>query len=99
MAVSDALSRTFEDLLIKTSVANGRLMALLADKGEVLSTRYDETTVTIHCRLPSRYVGSINREEASVEPYNSTPTSPNLTDSFGELGSRAADPASPQSPE
>jgi len=74
-------------------------MAFLADKGEVLSTRYDETTVTIHCRLPSRYVGSINRDEASVEPYNKTPTSPDLTDSFGELGTPAADPASPQSPE
>ena len=99
MAVSDALSRTFEDLLIKTSVANGRLMAFLADKGEVLSTRYDETTVTIHCRLPSRYVGSINRDEATVEPYNNAPTSPDLTDSFGELGTPAVDPASPQSPE
>lgn len=102
MAVSDALSRTFEDLLIKTSVANGRLMAFLADKGEVLSTRYDETTVTIHCRLPGRYIGSINSNEATVEPYNrssASPESPDFTDSLGELGGSAVDSANPQSPE
>lgn len=58
-AVSDALSRTFRDVDVETNVGNGKLMAYLAAHGEVLSKRFSEDRVTIHCRLPQKYLGKI----------------------------------------
>ncbi|MBH58766.1 MAG: GTPase HflX [Planctomycetaceae bacterium] len=68
MAVSDALSRSFLDLMVETGVENGRLMAFIAARGEILSTRYSETNVVIHCRLPEKYAGQIDRNQATVTP-------------------------------
>ena len=68
MAVSDALSRSFLDLMVETGVENGRLMAFIAARGEILSTRYSETNVIIHCRLPEKYAGQIDRKQATVTP-------------------------------
>lgn len=58
-AVSDALSRSFVDVDIETSIDNGKLMAFLAAHGEVLSQRFAETKVYIHCRIPPRHLGRI----------------------------------------
>jgi len=71
MAVSDALSRSFQNVLVETSVSNGRLMAYLSAHGEVLSTLYNEKTVTIHCRLADRHLGRINLAEARITPFQS----------------------------
>ena len=68
MAVSDALSRSFLDLMVETGVENGRLMAFIAARGEILSTRFSETKVVIHCRLPEKYAGQIDRLQATVTP-------------------------------
>ncbi len=70
MAVSDALSRSFLDLMVETGVGNGRLMAFIAARGEILSTRYSETKVVIHCRLPEKYAGQIDRSQATVKLRN-----------------------------
>jgi GTP-binding protein HflX len=70
MAVSDALSRSFQDVLVETGVSNGRLMAYLSAHGEVLSTRYNETTVTIHCRLAQQHLGRIDTSEATITLCN-----------------------------
>lgn len=68
-AVSDALSRAFCDLDIETSVSNGRLMAYLAAHGEVLSKQFHEDQVTIHCRLPRRFVGRIHEPGTQVRDH------------------------------
>ena len=70
MAVSDALSRSFQNVLVETDVSNGRLMAYLSAHGEVLSTLYNEKTVTIHCRLAERHLGRINPAEARITPFH-----------------------------
>ncbi|MDR2706023.1 MAG: GTPase HflX, partial [Planctomycetaceae bacterium] len=44
IAVSDILSKEFLDLTLELPVANGRLMALLARDGEILSKHYGEET-------------------------------------------------------
>lgn len=60
-AVSEALSAGFAEVDIETGVENGRLLAFLAAKGEVYSNRYhDDSRVTVHCRLPRRFLGQIN---------------------------------------
>ena len=68
--VSDALSRSFQDVDIETSVSNGKLMAYLAAKGEVLSTQYGEDIVRIHCRIPQKYLGRIDYSDAIVTPHS-----------------------------
>ncbi|MEE2843977.1 MAG: GTPase HflX [Planctomycetota bacterium] len=66
MAVSDALSRSFLELNVQTDVANGKLMAFIAARGEILSKQFSETEVSIHCRLPVKFAGQIDRTQATV---------------------------------
>jgi GTP-binding protein HflX len=66
MAVSDALSRSFLELHVQTDVANGKLMAFIAARGEILSKQFSDTEVSIHCRLPVKFAGQIDRTEATV---------------------------------
>ena len=67
--VSDALSRSFQDVDIEMSVANGKLLAYLAAKGEILSTQYGEDMVKVHCRLPQKYLGKIDPSETIITPH------------------------------
>lgn len=65
IAVSHALSRSFRDLEIETSVSNGKLLALLAAYGEVLEKRFDDDRVYIRCRLPAQHLGKL-REPGTI---------------------------------
>lgn len=60
--VSDALSRSFQDLDIETDVGNGRIMAYLAAHGEVISHQFHDDRVVIHCRLAPEHLGPIEQE-------------------------------------
>jgi GTP-binding protein HflX len=71
-AVSDALSRTFQNVDIKFPVSNGRLLAYIADKGEVLSTQYDEEFVVVNCRLAPEDLGRIGPGEAIISRHVSS---------------------------
>lgn len=68
-AVSDALSRAFPDVDIEMGVDNGRLMAYLAAHGEILSKRYVDSRVVVHCKLPKQYLGRIGEPGVSVRPH------------------------------
>jgi len=65
-AVSDALSQHFLDVDVETDVANGRLLAYLAKHGEILSRTYSDERVSIHCRMPRKFLGPIPPTEARV---------------------------------
>jgi GTPase len=58
--VSQALSHNFLDLDVETGVENGRLLAMLAAHGEVLSTRYTDSRVIVHCRIPQRAISHLH---------------------------------------
>jgi len=60
--VSETLSKAFLDLTITMPIGNGRLEALLARVGEVLSSKYDETSAVIRCRIPQHVLGQLRRE-------------------------------------
>lgn len=66
--VSDALSRTFRDVDVETGIDNGRLMAYLAAHGEILSKRFGEQRVILHCRIPQKYLGRISEAGTVVRP-------------------------------
>ena len=72
VAVSDALSRTFRNVDVEMGVENGRLMAYLAAHGEVLSKQYHGNRVTIHCRLPEKYLGRITDDDVMIRPREGT---------------------------
>ena len=56
------------DVDVETDVANGRLLAYLAQHGEILSRTYTGERVSIHCRLPRKYVGRIRPDDAVIRP-------------------------------
>jgi GTP-binding protein HflX len=68
-AVSDALSRTFLDVDVEMGVENGRLMAYLEAHGEVLSKSYHHSRAILHCRIPQRYLGRIERDGIVVRRH------------------------------
>ena len=55
-------------------VSNGKLMAYLAAHGEVLSQRYHENRVLIHCRIPQKHLGRITDPDVSIEDHALVPT-------------------------
>jgi GTPase len=87
-SVSDALTRSFLDVDIETNVGNGRVIAFLAANGEVLSTRYTENTVIVHCRIAQKHLGKLYSQNVTVKPHSpnvqadsadQSPPSPRLT--------------------
>jgi GTP-binding protein HflX len=68
-AVSQALSHNFLDIDVETGIENGRLMALLSSHGEVLSKRYTDTKVIVHCRIPERAMGYLRGANADIRPH------------------------------
>ena len=65
-AVSDALTQHFVDADVETDVGNGRLLASLAKNTEILSRTYTDRRVSVHCRVPRKYLGQISAEEATI---------------------------------
>jgi len=68
-AVSDTLSRTFLDVDIEMGVDNGRLLAYLAAHGEILSKRYADSRVVVHCKVPRQHFGRIDEPGVSIRPH------------------------------
>ena len=68
-AVSAALSRDFADVDIETGVDNGRLMAHCRAHGEVLSQRFTEERVMIHCRIVRAHLGRIVDSVTKITPH------------------------------
>ena len=64
--MSDALTQHFLDVDVDTDVANGRLLAYLAKHGEILSRTYADDRVSIHCRMPRKYLAPIPADEARI---------------------------------
>jgi GTP-binding protein HflX len=71
--VSEALSRDFLDVDVEMGIENGRLMAYLADRGEILSKKYRDTRVVVHCRIPKRYLGRIKGDEIVIRDHRALP--------------------------
>jgi GTP-binding protein HflX len=65
-AVSEALTQHFRDVDIETDVANGRLLAYLAQHGEILSRTFSGDRVSVHCRMPDKYLGRIRPADAVI---------------------------------
>ena len=82
--VSDALSHAFADVDIEMNVDNGRLMAYLAANGEILSRSYHDQRVTLHCRLPQKFLGRIHDATVEVRDHRSSDVTPTEDDGAGD---------------
>jgi GTPase len=69
-AVAQRLSGGYVDAEIKTGVGNGRLFAYLAEHAEILKRDYEDSRVTITCRLPKRLASKLSDEETTVTLIN-----------------------------
>nr|WP_233216366.1 GTPase HflX [Blastopirellula marina] len=71
IAVSDALSKSFSDVEIEAAVGNGKLVAYLATNGEIVSKRYGDERLFVHCRIPTAHLGRIQNQNPDViiRPY------------------------------
>jgi GTP-binding protein HflX len=69
-AVSEALSRDFLDLELQLDASNGKLLAYLAQYGEVLSRTYVENRTVVHCRISQKYLGRLkDHQDVLIRPY------------------------------
>lgn len=77
-AVSEFLSRDFMDLEIQMDAGNGKLLAFLAQYGEVLSRTYVENRTVVHCRISQKYWGRLqDHPDVLIRPYKGqTPYQP-----------------------
>jgi GTP-binding protein HflX len=82
-AVSDTLSKGFLDLDIETGVDNGRLMAYLAAHGEILSKRFSDLRVIIHCRLPQKHLRRVTEPGTIVRSHEGNGHDPGNGAVFG----------------
>jgi GTP-binding protein HflX len=78
-SASEALARRFQDIDVELSPANGRLLAWLDANGEVLSRRFDDDRVTVHCRIPGSLIGRISPAEATIRPHGEEPADEAVT--------------------
>ncbi len=67
-AVGEALGREFLDLEIDVDATDGRLLAFLAAKGEVVSQTCNETTITVRVRMPTGAMGQVHRSALAIRP-------------------------------
>jgi GTP-binding protein HflX len=88
-AASAALSRSFADLDVETSVANGKLLAYLAAHGEILQRHYDSDRVRIHVRIPQRHLGPLYQPGTTFRPHESWPVLPTSEANGAEVGGTA----------
>ncbi len=71
--VSHALSRDFLNLEIELDVSDGRLLAYLAEHGEILSRTYGENRVKIHCKISEKHLGHVKESSnVQVRPFSGT---------------------------
>ena len=87
-AVSDALSREFLDLIVEVEPSDGKLLAYLAAKGEVLSRTYETDVVRIHVRMPAGAMGPVQKSATSIFPAE--------TEAFVDLPTSTAIDSSPE---
>ncbi len=69
-AVGDALSREFLDLEVVVDASDGRLLAHLSAAGEVLSRSVEGDQLVVHCRIPPRAFGEVQRRAVAIRDHS-----------------------------
>ena len=67
---AERLGGGYVDATLETNVGNGRLLSYLAAHAEVVKQDYVDSRVTLHCRIPRRFLNSMPREDTQVHLTN-----------------------------
>lgn len=74
--VAEKLGHGYVQAEIETSVGNGKLFAYLAEHADVTDRQYEDSRVTIHCRLPRNQAWRLRGEDTHVRILDGTTPSP-----------------------
>ena len=66
--VGEALGREFLDIEVDVDPADGRLLAYLASKGEVLSRDCVDSVIRVHVRMPTGAMGPVQKSAIAIRP-------------------------------
>ncbi|MFK8115294.1 MAG: GTPase HflX [Rubripirellula sp.] len=71
-SVGEALGREFLDIEVDVDPSNGRLLAYLAAKGEILSRECSDhdgnSLITVHVRMPTGAMGEVRKTALEIRP-------------------------------
>ncbi|MBS0264604.1 MAG: GTPase HflX [Planctomycetes bacterium] len=67
---ADRLGQGYVDATLETNVGNGRLFSYLAAHAEVTRQDYDEARVTVHCRIPRRFLHGLPQDDMHLQFVN-----------------------------
>lgn len=93
--VGEALGREFLDIEVDVDPADGRLLAYLASKGEILSRSCTDNLIRVRVRMPTGAMGPVQKSAMAIRPAVTTEHSLPLDESAVDLPALpAADPPS-----
>jgi GTP-binding protein HflX len=75
--VAERLGEGYVEATLETGVGNGRLLSYLAAHAEVVREDYVDSRVTLHCRIPRRYLGSLPGDDLELHLTNGHDASAN----------------------
>jgi GTP-binding protein HflX len=84
-SVGETLGREFLDIEVDVDPADGRLLAYLASKGEVLSRTCTNNLINVHVRMPTGAMGPVQKSAVAIRPAETTEQSLPLEDSTVDL--------------
>ena len=73
-AVGEALSREFLDLEIQVDPGDGKLLAYLAAKGEIISQQFDVDAVLVRVKMPVTAMGPVRQSAIKIRPADPAST-------------------------
>jgi GTPase len=67
---AERLGDGYVDATLETNVGNGRLLSYLAAHAEVFKQDYVDSRVTLHCRIPRRFLNSLPKGDTQIHVTN-----------------------------
>lgn len=77
-AVATALAAEFLDIEVDVDPADGRLLAYLAAKGEIVDQDVTEHRIRVHVRIPASAMGEVHRRSLAIHPASTSKSISNV---------------------
>jgi len=68
--VAERLGEGYVEATLETGVGNGRLLSYLSAHAEIVRQEYDDSRMTLYCRIPRRFLNALPAEDAHVHLTN-----------------------------
>lgn len=68
--VAERLGEGYVEATLETGVGNGRLLSYLSAHAEITRQEYDDSRVTLYCRIPRRFLNALPADDAQVHLTN-----------------------------